>query len=81
MLNSEERIVNGGIIEEDVVAEPGLRPRTLCEYVGQSKVKDNLNVYIEAAKTAKKLSTMYCFMDLPDLEKQLLLTLLQMNLV
>lgn len=54
MLNSEERIVNGGIIEEDVVAEPGLRPRTLCEYVGQSKVKDNLNVYIEAAKNRKE---------------------------
>ena len=54
MLNSEDRIVNGGIMEEDVVAEPGLRPRNLGEYVGQTKVKDNLSVYIEAAKTRKE---------------------------
>lgn len=51
MLNSEERIVNGGVLEEDVVSEPGLRPRELKEYIGQTKVKENLSVYIEAAKT------------------------------
>lgn len=54
MLNSEDRIVNGGILEEDITAEPGLRPRALSEYVGQSKVKDNLNIYIEAAKARKE---------------------------
>lgn len=30
--------------------DPGLRPRTLDEYVGQPKVKENLKVFIEAAK-------------------------------
>lgn len=54
MLNSEDRIVNGGILEEDITAEPGLRPRALSEYVGQRKVKDNLTIYIEAAKTRKE---------------------------
>ena len=54
MLNSEDRIVNGGVLEEDITAEPGLRPRTLSDYVGQSKVKDNLSIYIEAAKTRKE---------------------------
>lgn len=54
MLNSEERIVNGGVLEEDITAEPGLRPKELSEYVGQSKVKDNLTVYIEAAKARKE---------------------------
>lgn len=50
-MNSEDRIVNGGILEEDIIAEPGLRPRSLEEYVGQTKVKENLSIYIEAAKT------------------------------
>jgi len=54
MLNSEDRIVNGGVLEEDVVSEPGLRPRNLSEYVGQSKVKENLEIYIEAAKARKE---------------------------
>ena len=54
MFDSEERIVNGGVLEEDITAEPGLRPRELSEYVGQNKVKDNLMVYIEAAKERKE---------------------------
>lgn len=53
-MNTEDRIVNGGILEEDITSEPGLRPRNLAEYVGQSKVKDNLNIYIEAAKARKE---------------------------
>ena len=50
-MDIDERIVNGGILEEDVTYEPGLRPRTLSEYVGQSKAKENLSIYIEAAKS------------------------------
>ena len=50
-MDTEERIVNGGIMEEDITLEPGLRPRSLFEYVGQNKIKKNLSVYIEAAKT------------------------------
>lgn len=53
-MNSDERIVNGGVMEEDVTSEPGLRPRELSEYVGQTKVKENLSIYIEAAKTRKE---------------------------
>lgn len=51
MDNNEERIVNGGVLEEDIVTEPGLRPRSLAEYVGQKKAKENLSIYIEAAKS------------------------------
>lgn len=50
-MDTDERIVNGGILEEDITSEPGLRPRTLSEYVGQSKAKENLSIYIEAAKS------------------------------
>lgn len=35
---------------EDASTEVSLRPRTLNEYVGQEKVKDNLSIYIQAAK-------------------------------
>ena len=48
-LEDEERIVTSTLTREDS-NEPSLRPRTLEEYVGQSKVKDNLKIYIEAAK-------------------------------
>lgn len=53
-MESEDRIVNGGIMEEDIPQEMGLRPRTLEEYIGQSKAKENLTVYIEAAKARKE---------------------------
>ena len=35
--------------KEEAIIEQSLRPRTFDEYVGQSKVKDNLKVYISAA--------------------------------
>lgn len=45
----DERIVSSLTLEEDE-AENTLRPRTMSEYVGQSKIKKNLGVYISAAK-------------------------------
>ncbi|MCI5640345.1 MAG: Holliday junction branch migration DNA helicase RuvB [Lachnospiraceae bacterium] len=35
---------------EDAVIEPGLRPKFLDNYIGQEKVKNNLKIYMEAAK-------------------------------
>ncbi|MCD8391357.1 MAG: Holliday junction branch migration DNA helicase RuvB [Firmicutes bacterium] len=49
MFDEDERFVTSGFIDEDVEIEAGLRPRTLEEYIGQDKVKDNLEVYIKAA--------------------------------
>ena len=45
----EERIVTSTFIEEDE-AEVSLRPRSMEEYVGQKKAKENLSVFIKAAK-------------------------------
>ena len=45
----EEPIVAKTFLQEDV-QERSLRPHTLKEYIGQSKAKDNLSVFIEAAK-------------------------------
>ena len=46
----EERMVTPREVEEDHDVEVTLRPQTLVEYIGQDKVKENLAVYIEAAK-------------------------------
>lgn len=54
MFDEDERIVSGGFIEEDNDIEYGLRPRRLDEYVGQDKVKANLEIYIQAAKERKE---------------------------
>ncbi len=45
----EERIVTSAFTREDE-AEGSLRPRTLQDYVGQEKVKDNLSIFIQAAR-------------------------------
>lgn len=46
----EQRMVTPQQIEEDRSEEVSLRPQNLVEYIGQDKVKENLAVYIEAAK-------------------------------
>ena len=47
---TDERILAASLREEDSEIDTGLRPKTLDEYVGQEKAKENLKIYIEAAK-------------------------------
>ena len=44
------RMIETNFIEEDIKIEGSLRPQRLVDYIGQEKVKDNLKIYIEAAK-------------------------------
>ncbi len=46
----ENRLSEVGYIPEDVEIETSLRPQTFDDYIGQDKVKENLKIYIEAAK-------------------------------
>lgn len=46
----EERIVSGGADMVDLSLEQSLRPQTLRQYIGQEKVKANLEIFIEAAR-------------------------------
>ncbi len=46
----ENRIVTTSFTQEDNESETSLRPKTLADYIGQEKVKENLKIYIEAAK-------------------------------
>ena len=45
----EQAVVRSSVLPEDS-GEGSLRPKTLSEYIGQSKVKENLSVFIKAAK-------------------------------
>ena len=47
---SEQRLVTASRVDDDVQYESGLRPRTLDEYIGQDKIRENLHVAITAAK-------------------------------
>ncbi len=49
-IEDEERLVTSSRSSEDEF-ENTLRPKTMADYVGQQKIKDNLNVYISAAKS------------------------------
>ncbi|MBJ6362947.1 Holliday junction branch migration DNA helicase RuvB [Paenibacillus sp. GCM10012307] len=50
----DERIISANLMMDDQAVELSLRPRYLAEYIGQSRVKENLKVYIEAAKLRKE---------------------------
>jgi Holliday junction DNA helicase RuvB len=46
----DERLITSGRVDEDAQYEAGLRPRTLDEYIGQDRLRDNLQVSIAAAR-------------------------------
>ena len=48
--NDDERLIGKTIQEEDIVLDFNLRPRNFDEYIGQEKVKENLSIFIQAAK-------------------------------
>ena len=48
--SDEERLVTSNQRNEDVQVETSLRPRRLAEYIGQDRVKNNLSIFIQAAR-------------------------------
>ena len=54
MFDEDERFVTAGLIAEDTDIEYGLRPHKFEEYIGQTKAKENLEIYIEAARGRKE---------------------------
>ena len=65
----EDRIVTGQLDEEEKRYEASLRPPTLSEYIGQDKVKENLQVFIEAAKRRSEALDHLLFYGPPGLGK------------
>jgi len=50
----EDRIITSGFHADDADIEPKLRPQNLESYIGQENVKNNMRVFIEAAKQRKE---------------------------
>ncbi|MGN0437954.1 MAG: Holliday junction branch migration DNA helicase RuvB [Lachnospiraceae bacterium] len=49
-----DRMISTQIMPEDVKIENNLRPTMLADYIGQEKAKNNLKIFIEAAKNRKE---------------------------
>src|SRR5215471_177419 len=49
-MTEDKTILAATPIEDDVAVEPKLRPQTLSEYIGQTKVRENLSVFLKAAR-------------------------------
>ena len=64
-----KRMIETSFTEEDEKTEPTLRPQTLQNYIGQQKIKDNLAVYIQAAKERKEPLDHALFYGPPGLGK------------
>ena len=47
---TDDRLVTAARVDEDAQYEAGLRPRLLDEYIGQDRIRENLQVAIAAAK-------------------------------
>ena len=65
----ERRIITTDVIEEDLKTEGNLRPQLLEDYIGQEKAKENLKVYIEAAKQRNDALDHVLFYGPPGLGK------------
>ncbi len=64
-----KRIITTDFTDEDKKIEGSLRPQLLSSYIGQEKVKENLKVYIEAAKQRKESLDHVLFFGPPGLGK------------
>ena len=65
----EKRMISTEFTDEDMPIESSLRPMALADYIGQEKVKKNLKVYIEAAKSRQEPLDHCLFYGPPGLGK------------
>ncbi len=68
-MDFENRIVAPEFTTQDAEIDGSLRPRTLSEYIGQEKVKDNLRIYIQAARARGESLDHVLFYGPPGLGK------------
>jgi len=71
-----ERVVSAGMVDDDASFELKLRPRLLQEFIGQKKVKDNLAVAIQAAKSRGEALDHVLLYGPPGLGKTTLATII-----
>lgn len=72
----EERIVSGDSFEDEALNEQSLRPQTFDQYIGQKLLKDEISVYIQAAKQRKESLDHVLLYGPPGLGKTTLATVI-----
>ncbi|MBQ8730977.1 MAG: Holliday junction branch migration DNA helicase RuvB, partial [Lachnospiraceae bacterium] len=72
----ERRVITTDLIDEDIKIESHLRPQMLEDYIGQEKAKQNLKVYIEAAKSRNEALDHVLLYGPPGLGKTTLATII-----
>ncbi len=75
-MDNDRRIISTKLKTEDIKIENSLRPKTLDDYIGQKKAKDNLKIYIEAAKKRGEPLDHVLFYGPPGLGKTTLSTII-----
>ena len=68
-MEEQERILSAETSQEEEPVDSSLRPSTLDEYIGQTKVKENLSIYIDAAKKRGDVLDHVIFYGPPGLGK------------
>ncbi len=69
MKSMDEKITSPAAVKEDSTYDNALRPRGFAEFVGQEKVKQNLDVFIKAAKERKEVLDHVLFHGPPGIGK------------
>jgi Holliday junction DNA helicase RuvB len=72
----DDRIISGEADVQDLSLEQSLRPLTLKQYIGQTKVKENLEIFIEAAKIRQETLDHVLLYGPPGLGKTTLATII-----
>ena len=78
--SASRRIVSAAVRDEDLALETSLRPRTLAEFTGQSKVKEILSIAIEAARMRQEAMDPVLLIGPPGLGKTTLAAIVSQEL-